>query len=98
MRFKVLAEQLEFFLRRHALEIDDGDLRRPLRFAAEKLFITIDQHFQHQAPPLESANVVPLGETLHDRKLFKYLVGCVRVCDPSGAFAVQFDETVGPVR
>ena len=94
LRFKIFAEQLELLLGRHAPEIDDGNLRRAIWFATEKLFITIDQDFQHQRPPFEAANVVRLRKTLHHRKPFKDLVGGVGVGNSGRALAIQFDEAV----
>src|ERR1051325_3165830 len=56
LRFKVFAEQLEFFLRRHAFQIDYRDAWRAIRFAAEKFFITFEQNFEHQRTAFESAH------------------------------------------
>src|SRR5437016_9016945 len=44
LSFKILAEQFELFLRRHAFQIDDRDLRRTFRFATQKFMITIDEN------------------------------------------------------
>src|SRR5256885_1980964 len=34
-------------------EIDDGDVRRAFRLTTEKFFETVDQHVEHQRPPME---------------------------------------------
>src|SRR5205807_441774 len=97
LSFKILAEQFELFLRRHAFQIDDRDLRRTFRFPAQEFLVAVDENRKHQAPPLESPQVVFFGKAFHHRQLCKNLERRISIRNAGGALAVQLDKAIGIV-
>src|SRR5215472_16109662 len=95
--FEILTEKLEFLLRRQAFEIHDRDLGRPLGFAAEKLFVTIEEHLQQQRASLKTADVITLPETLHHRQLREDLECRVSVGDACRTLTIELNKAVGVI-